>query len=83
MKTDGTKTHKPRYFEKPDDNAKPVGFWGMLFIILSTHLGVRTRQQREDDFKRVNGLHVFIGGVVYFVIIITGLVFLVRYLTSA
>ncbi|MGK0442840.1 MAG: hypothetical protein ACJA0N_002659 [Pseudohongiellaceae bacterium] len=77
-----TKQPQPRYFEKPDENAKPVGFLGMLVIILSTHLGVRTRQQREDDFKRVNGLHVFIGGVVYFVIIIIGLIFLVRYLTS-
>lgn len=74
---------QPRYFEKPDDNTKPVGFWGMLVIIASTHLGVRTRQQREDDFKRVNGLHVFIGGVVYFAIIIIGLVFLVRYLTGS
>lgn len=69
----------PRYFEQPDEDEAPLGFWKMLLVILSTHLGVRTREQRTNDFKRVNGLHLFIGGVIYFILIITGLSLLVRY----
>ena len=60
----------PRYFEKPDNNEAPLSFWKTFLIILSTHLGVRTREQRVDDFKRLHGLHIFIGGIIYFLLII-------------
>lgn len=69
---------RPRYFERPDKEEKPLGFWRILLIILSTHLGVRKREQREDDFKRANGLHLFIGGLIYFALIIIGLVVLIQ-----
>lgn len=69
---------RPRYFEQPDKKEKPLGFWRMLLIILSTHLGVRKREQREDDFKRANGLYLFIGGLIYFALIIIGLIILIQ-----
>lgn len=72
---------KPRYFERPDDNEKPLSFFETLIIIFSTHLGVRPKARREEDFRRANGLHLFIAGVIYFALLITALIFLVRYIT--
>ena len=73
------KKKQPRYFERPDQDQKPLGFWGMLAIIVATHLGVRRREQRIEDFKRANGLHLFIGGLVYFVLIIVALIVFINY----
>ena len=70
---------RPRYFEQPDKEEEPLGFWRMLIIILSTHLGVRGRGQREEDFKRANGLHLFVGGVIYFLLIVTALILFINY----
>jgi hypothetical protein len=70
--------NKPRYFAQPDPGQEPLGYWRMLLIILSTHLGVRNKQQRADDFSRANGLHIFIGGVVYFMLVISGLLLLIK-----
>ena len=72
---------KPRYFERPDDNEKPLSLFETLIIIFSTHLGVRPKARREEDFRRANGLHLFIAGVIYFVLLISVLIFLVRYIT--
>jgi hypothetical protein len=73
---------KPRYFERPDANEKPLSFFETLIIILSTHIGVRPKARREEDFRRANGLHLFIAGVIYFALLISGLILLVRYITS-
>lgn len=73
------KKKHPRYFERPDQDEKPLGFWGMLGIIVATHLGVRRREQRIEDFKRANGLHLFIGGLVYFLLIIVALIAFINY----
>lgn len=70
---------RPRYFERPDSDQEPLGFWRMLIIILSTHLGVRGKGQREEDFKRANGLHLFVGGVIYFLLIVTALIVFINY----
>lgn len=72
----------PRYFERPDENEKPHSFFETLIIIISTHLGVRPKAKREEDFRRANGLHLFVAGMIYFILLITGLIFLVRYITS-
>jgi len=72
---------KPRYFERPDENEKPLSLFETLIIIFSTHLGVRPKARREEDFRRANGLHLFIAGVIYFALLITALIFLVRYIT--
>ncbi|MEH6550778.1 MAG: DUF2970 domain-containing protein [Pseudomonadales bacterium] len=69
-------------FERPDEGLKPLGFLRTLLIVISTHLGVRSRKNRVDDFNRANGLHIFVAGVIYFACIIFGLIMLVRYLAG-
>lgn len=59
----------------------PLSFRELLVIILSGHIGVRKREQRANDFGRANGLHVFIAAVLYFALIVTGLIILVSYVT--
>ena len=76
------KHKKPRYFERPDEGEVPHTFWEVLAIILSTHLGVRTSRQREEDFRRANGVQLFVAGVLYFILIIIGLVLLVRHVVK-
>ena len=72
---------QPRYFERPDNREKPLSLLETIVIVLSTHLGVRNAKKREEDFRRANGLHLFIAGVFYFVIIITGLIFFVNWVS--
>jgi len=73
---------KPRYFERPDEDQEPLGFWQTLVIVMSSHLGVRPREKRLEDFRRANGLHVFIAAIIYFVAILVLLVLLVNYIGS-
>ncbi len=68
----------PRYFERPDDGEQPLGFWATLLIVISCHLGVRPREKRHEDFRRANGLHVFVAGLIYFALLLIGLVTLVN-----
>ncbi|ARN72798.1 DUF2970 domain-containing protein [Oceanicoccus sagamiensis] len=72
---------KPRYFERPDDDQEPLGFWQTLMIVMSSHLGVRPRDKRHEDFRRANGLHVFVAGVVYFVVLLVLLVVFVNWVS--
>ena len=73
---------KPRYFERPDSKEKPLSFWESLGVVLSSHLGVRSAEKRQEDFRRANGLHLFIAGIVYFAAVIIGLIVLVRFITQ-
>ena len=73
---------KPRYFERPDDDEEPLGFWHTLVIVMSSHLGVRPRDKRHEDFRRANGLHVFIAAVIYFVVLLIFLVLFVNWVSS-
>jgi hypothetical protein len=73
---------KPRYFERPDRDEKPLTLRETLLVVLSSHLGVRSRERRHEDFRRANGLHLFIAGVLYFAALIVGLVFLVKYIAA-
>lgn len=72
---------KPRYFERSDPNEKPLSFWESLVVVLSSHLGVRSATKRQEDFRRANGLHLFIAGIIYFALLIAGLILLVRFIT--
>jgi len=72
---------KPRYFEHPDPQEKPLSFRESLVIVLSSHLGVRSTEKRQEDFRRANGLHLFIAGIVYFAVLIIGMIVLVRFVT--
>lgn len=73
---------KPRYFSRPAGSGKPLGFWQMVVIVMATHLGVRPKAARENDFQRANGLQLFIVGLCYFGLLLLGLVSLVRYLAG-
>ena len=70
-----------RYFARPDAGEKPLSLREIIVIVLATHLGVRSRKQREEDFRRANGFHLFLAGIFYFAIIISGLIVLVRSVT--
>lgn len=66
--------------ENDSDANRPLTFRELITIVLSGHLGVRKRQQRVNDFGRANGLHVFVAAVIYFALVVTGLVILVSYI---
>ena len=67
---------------RPDPKEQPLGFWRVFVIILSGHLGVRTRAQREEDFRRANGLHIVIAAFIYFAAVITILMMLVNWIAT-
>ncbi len=71
-----------RYFAQPDANEKPLTLRETLLIVLSTHLGVRTARQREEDFRRASGRNLFIAGVIYFAALLAGLIWLVTYIAA-
>lgn len=71
-----------QWFGRPDPGEPPLGFWRLIVITLSAHIGVRPRAKRHEDFRRANGLHVFIAGIVYFVLIITALIVLTNVIAS-
>ena len=73
---------RPRYFEKPENDKRPMGFWRVVLIVVSSHLGVRKRSDRHDDFTRADGRHVFAVAVIYFVLVLLLLVVLVNWLAS-
>ncbi len=58
------------------------GLWRAFIIVLSGHLGVRTRKQREEDFAKANGLHVLIVALTYFLVIVTALIVFVRFVSG-
>ncbi|MEH6590060.1 MAG: DUF2970 domain-containing protein [Halioglobus sp.] len=74
--------HPPPEGPDGDKNEQPLSFWETLSILISGHLGVRKRQQRADDFRRANGLHIFIAAVIYFAVIVLSVVLLVRYIAG-
>jgi dienelactone hydrolase len=61
---------------------KPYGFWRTVVIVLSGHLGVRPSHKRVEDFARANGVYVFAVAVMYFVLVIIGLIVLVNVVVS-
>jgi hypothetical protein len=73
---------KRRYFERPDPGEKPLSLMETMLIVVSSHLGVRTKEKLQDDFRRANGLHLFIAGAIYFALIIAGLIALVIYISG-
>lgn len=73
---------KRRYFERPDAGEKPLSLLETLGIVVSSHLGVRTKDKLQEDFRRANGLHLFIAGLFYFALIIAGLIALVIYISG-
>jgi hypothetical protein len=64
--------------EKPFTKPEPYGFWRTFVIVLCGHLGVRPAHKRVEDFQRANGVHVFAVAVMYFVLVIIGLIVLVN-----
>lgn len=72
---------KRRYFERPDADQKPLSLLETLAIVVSSHLGVRTKEKLQEDFRRANGLHLFIAGLFYFALIIAGLIALVVHIS--
>ena len=67
--------------EGSEPTNKPLSAKELLIIVLSWHIGVRTREQRAEDFNRANGLHVFLAAAAYFMLIVAGLILLVTYIT--
>lgn len=74
------KKKSPRYFEQPDEGEAPLSFWQVFIAVLATHLGVRSKESREQDFRRGNGLHFFVAGMIYLGLLIVGIIVLVNYL---
>jgi hypothetical protein len=73
---------KRRYFERPDPGEKPHTIFETFGIVIASHLGVRTKAKREEDFRRANGLYVFICAILYFATVLAGLITLVRYISD-
>lgn len=64
--------------KQSDTKPAPYGFWRTFVIVLCGHLGVRPAHKRVEDFQRANGVHVFAVAVMYFVLVIIGLIVLVN-----
>lgn len=79
--TDPTPPPKRRYFERPDAGEKPLSLLETLTVVVSSHLGVRTKEKLQEDFRRANGLHLFVAGLFYFALIIAGLIALVIHIS--
>lgn len=73
---------KPEGNPEAPDTTKPLSFREVMVILVSGHIGVRKRAQRAEDFRRANGLHLFIAAMIYFSVIVFGIVMLVRYVAS-
>jgi Protein of unknown function (DUF2970) len=71
-----------RHSDDDDPRQPPLSLKELLVIVLSGHLGVRKREHRLSDFRRANGLHVFLAAALYFALIVTGLIVLVAYITG-
>lgn len=69
-----------QWFGRPDPGEKPLGFWRVVVITLSGHIGVRPRAKRHEDFRRANGLHVFIAATVYFALVVAALIALTNFI---
>jgi len=65
-----------------DEQPEAYGFWKTVLVVLCGHLGVRTTEQRKTDFERANGVHVFAVAIIYFLLVITGLIVLVNYIAA-
>jgi hypothetical protein len=70
------------YFGVPDPGEKPLGFARLMVILMSGHIGVRSRVNREEDFRRANGLHVFVAAIIYFLLVVGVLILVVTATTS-
>jgi hypothetical protein len=71
-----------QWFGRPDPGEKPIGVWRLIVITLSGHIGVRPRAKRHEDFRRANGLHVFIAAIAYFALVIGALILLVNLIVN-
>lgn len=60
----------------------PLSIRETLSILVAGHIGVRKAAQRKEDFSRAKGVNIFFAALAYFSIIIFGLVFLVRYIST-
>ncbi len=65
-----------------ESKPEPYGFWRTFIIVLSGHLGVRPSHKRKVDFERANGVYVFAVAVLYFILVIAGLILLVNYIAG-
>src|SRR5690606_32879949 len=62
----------------PTTPAAPYGFWRTVVIVLCGHLGVRPAHKRREVFQRARGPYVFAVAVLYFALVIAGLIVLVN-----
>ena len=67
---------------KPPESPAPLSFKETFAILVAGHLGVRKAKQRAEDFRRASGIRIFIAAALYFAVIVVGLIFFVRYVTS-
>jgi uncharacterized membrane protein YdcZ (DUF606 family) len=65
-----------------EEPQKPLGFFNIVGSVLSVFLGVQSSARRERDFKQGNFKYYFIGGVIYGVLLLTGLICLVQYIAG-
>ena len=82
----GDKTHDAEDVkggDKPPKANGDYGLWETMIIVFSGHIGVRTRKQREQDFAKANGLHVFIAAATYFLLVVIALIFFVRFVSAS
>ncbi len=60
----------------------PLSAKETLSILFAGHIGVRKAEQRVEDFRRASGPKIFIAAMLYFSLIVVGLIILVRIISS-
>ena len=66
----------------PESEPAPLSLRETFSILVAGHIGVRKAERRAEDFRRANGLRIFIAAALYFAVIVAGLIVFVRYITS-
>ena len=77
---------KDQYHEQEKGNdqpQKPLGFFTIVGSVLSVFLGVQSSARRERDFKQGNFKYYFVGGVIYGILLLAGLICLVQYIAGS
>jgi hypothetical protein len=75
-------TKEPEAKPPKSEPPVPLSFKETFSILVAGHLGVRKAKQRAEDFRRASGIRIFIAAALYFAVIVAGLIFFVRYVTS-
>ena len=67
---------------QPEVDKPRLTLLSLIGSVILGALGVQTTERRERDFQQGNGWHFFIGGVIFFICVVVGLIMLVNHIAN-